>query len=335
MTATTPESAPRPETLLQVQELKLQFDTPRGALRAIEGVSFEVAPGECVGIVGESGCGKSMTARAVMGLVPEPGKIKGGRVLFEGHDLLALSPREWRKVRGRKVALVFQEAKRALDPTATVGSQIVEAIQLARNVSRGTAEEEAQQALGLVGLPDAQRVMQSYANELSGGMAQRVMIAIAIVGGAKLIIADEPTSALDVSVQAQILKLLRDLRDRTQSSLVLITHDLGVAAENCDRIVVMYAGQIVEEAPAQELFRNPGHPYTQRLLEALPTKGRGAPRPIAGSVPDLVSPPPGCRFVTRCPLAVPACSTVPAAIAIGPKHFVACVHASPDVTRPV
>ncbi|MBM3569358.1 MAG: ABC transporter ATP-binding protein [Alphaproteobacteria bacterium] len=310
--------------LLAVRGLKLRFDTRRGVVRALDGVSFEVAPGECVGLVGETGCGKSITARAVMGLVPAPGRIEGGEIRLDGRDLMALPAEEWRAVRGSQVAMIFQEPKRALDPTATVGSQIVEAAMLARRIDRAEAKRLALDTLRQVGLADPERIMRTYAFELSGGMAQRAMIAIAVVGGSRLIIADEPTSSLDVSIQAQILRLLQDLRRRLGSALILITHDLGVAAENCDRIVVMYAGQIVEQAPARELFRAPAHPYTERLLRSLPRPGRDALSPIPGTVPDLIDPAPGCRFANRCERAGPDCAATPAMSEIGRRHFVAC-----------
>jgi oligopeptide/dipeptide ABC transporter ATP-binding protein len=317
-------SAEPAANLLSVRGLTLRFHTKRGVVKALDEVSFDVAPGECVGIVGETGCGKSVTARAIMGLVPAPGRIEGGEIRLDGANLLDLPPKAWRGIRGRQISLVFQEAKRALDPTATIGNQIIEAARLARTISRREARVIGVETLKQVGLSDPERIMASHAFELSGGMAQRVMIAIAIVGGSRLIIADEPTSALDVSIQAQILRLMQDLRARLGSALILITHDLGVAAENCDRIIVMYAGQVVEQAPARQLFRDPAHPYTRRLLQSLPRPGGAKLQPIPGTVPDLVNPPSGCRFVTRCDRAVPDCAVRPALAPIGEAHAVAC-----------
>lgn len=312
-------------SLLDVRDLRLNFHTRRGVVHALDGLNFNLAAGECLGIVGETGCGKSVTARAIMGLVPYPGRVEAGEILFEGRNLLTLSPAEMRRMRGRKISFVFQEARRALDPTATIGKQILEAAMLGHDIKAREARQLSIATLKSVGLADAERIMSSYSFELSGGMAQRAMIGMAIVGGAKLVIADEPTSALDVSIQSQILKLLRDVRETTGSSLILITHDLGVAAENCDRVAVMYAGQIVEIAPSESLFRQPAHPYTERLLKALPVPGQEALVSIPGTVPDLIAPPKGCRFANRCDRAVAVCSQVaPPLDEVGPGHLVAC-----------
>jgi len=314
------------EPLLEVRDLKINFYTYRGVVKALEGVRFSIGQGESVGLVGETGCGKSVTARAIMGFVEPPGKIESGEIFLENEDLLTYSERDMRQIRGRKISFIFQEPKKALDPTATVGNQLMEAATVARGVDRDAARALALETLVQVGLGDADRVMQSYSFELSGGMAQRVMIAMGMVGGSRLMIADEPTSALDVSIQAQILRLLRDIRATQNSALLLITHDLGVAAENCDRIIVMYAGRIVEAGPVREIFREPAHPYTVKLLNALPAPGKTRLEAIPGMVPDLVDPPTGCRFSNRCDRSSAACSKLPPLTQISPDHAVACIH---------
>ena len=312
-------------SLLDVKNLRIHFYTYRGVVQALEGVSFTIAAGESVGLVGETGCGKSVTARAIMGFVEPPGLIEEGEILLEGENLLALSDRQMRRVRGRKVSMIFQEPKKALNPTSTVGTQLMEAATISRGLARKEARSLALATLELVGLGDGARVMRSYSFELSGGMAQRVMIAMGVVGGSRLMLADEPTSALDVSIQAQILRLLRTIRADQESALLLITHDLGVAAENCDRIIVMYAGRIVESGPVRRIFRNPAHPYTDKLLRALPAPGKSRLEAIPGTVPDLIDPPSGCRFSNRCDHATDLCrSTRPSLDSAGPEHEVAC-----------
>jgi len=316
----------RMQELLEVSDLKINFYTYRGIVKALEGVSFKIAPGEAVGLVGETGCGKSVTARAIMGFVEHPGKVESGEIRLEGENLLDMTERELRRIRGRRISFVFQEPKKALDPTATVGAQLIEAATTAREIDSKTGYELAVKTLDQVGLGDAERIMASYSFELSGGMAQRVMIAVAMVGGSRLLIADEPTSALDVSIQAQILRLLKDIRQLQDSSMLLITHDLGVAAENCDRIIVMYAGRIVESGPVREIFHHPAHPYTVKLLNALPAPGKAQLEAIPGTVPDLVDPPVGCRFSNRCDRATDVCSQLPPLVAVGTEHAVACQH---------
>ena len=313
------------EALLEIRDLRLSFETYRGVVNALEGIDLVVYPGEALGVVGETGCGKSVTARAAMGFVEPPGRVDGGEVLFQNRNLLTMAPEDLRRLRGKEISFVFQEAKKALDPTATVGSQIIEAVQISRGLRRRAAQALARDTLAQVGLADAERVMRSYAFELSGGMAQRVMIAIAVVGGSKLLIADEPTSALDVSIQGQILALLADIRARTGAALMLITHDLGVAAENCDRIAVMYAGRVVESGDVIEVFRRPAHPYTAKLLRALPLPGVERLAAIPGSVPDLVDAPPGCRFANRCDRVKDVCRlSRPEMVALGQAHFADC-----------
>jgi oligopeptide/dipeptide ABC transporter ATP-binding protein len=321
------------EPLLRVDELRLHFDTRTGIVPALEGISFAVRQGESLGIVGETGSGKSMTARAIMGLVPGNGRIVGGSIRLNGEELLTLPSKAWRGVRGRKVSMVFQEAKRALNPVCTVGDQIIEAAVQALDLPRAAAKALAIQTLKKVGLADPERIMHNYSFEMSGGMAQRAMIAIAIIGGAKLIIADEPTSALDVSIQAQILGLLRDLRRDLGSALILITHDLGVAAENCDRIAVMYLGQIVEVAPSRMLFENPSHPYTCALLAALPSPaGRG--RPIGRTVRNI-PPPRGFRYAERRNADGSTVTELAEMVEIESGHFVACQKADVALAGPV
>ncbi len=315
------------EPLLEIRDLDIRFHGYRGVVHALEGVNLAIGAGEAVGLVGETGCGKSVTARAVIGMIEPPGRLERGAILFEGQDILRLSERKLRQIRGRKISFIFQEPKKALDPTAKVGLQLTEAARIARGIPRREAEQLAAACLKDVGLADVERVMGAYAFELSGGMAQRVMIAMALVGGSRLIVADEPTSALDVSVQAQILRLLRDIRDRYNSSLLIITHDLAVAAENCDRIAVMYAGRIVESGPVRDIFHRPAHPYTDRLLRALPAPGRDTLEAIPGTVPDLLDPPPGCRFANRCERATAICREVtPPFAEVTPGHGVACYH---------
>jgi peptide/nickel transport system ATP-binding protein len=296
-------------------------------VQALEGVSLQIQPGEALGLVGETGCGKSVTARAAIGFIEAPGRLEGGEVRFENVDLLKLSERELRRIRGREISFVFQEAKKALDPICKVGVQLVDAARIARGVARREAEQLARQGLTDVGLGDVDRVMDAYSFELSGGMAQRVMIAMALVGGSRLIVADEPTSALDVSIQGQILRILRAVRQKTGSSLLLITHDLAVAAENCDRIAVMYAGRIVESGPVRAIFHHPAHPYTDKLLRALPVPGRDTLEAIPGTVPDLIDPPPGCRFANRCDRASAVCTRqTPPFVEVAPGQAAACHH---------
>ena len=319
-------------TLLAIEDLVVNFYTYRGVVKALDGINLVINRGETVGLVGETGCGKSVTARAIIRLIDNPGKIEGGRILLEGLDLLSLPEPEMRKVRGRKISFIFQEPKKALDPTATVGAQMEEAVIMATGSSQEKARELSFRILGKVGLADAQRVLESYSFELSGGMAQRIMIGMAVSGHPQLVIADEPTSALDVSIQAQILKLLQQLSADFGSSLLLITHNLGIAAENCDRIAVMYAGRIVEVGPVEAVFGAPAHPYTVGLLEALPGEDKEKLVPIPGMVPDLIFPPPGCRFSNRCSLQSGACrQDRPPALEVGEGHLVSCY--SPFLNR--
>jgi peptide/nickel transport system ATP-binding protein len=300
--------------LLSVRGLSLAFHTEEGRTTALRGVSFEVAPGKVLGIVGESGSGKSVTSLSIMRLLPiPPAVIEAGEITFGGRDLLSLREREMRAIRGREIAMIFQEPMSSLNPVHRVGDQIAEAIRAHESLSRREARDRAVALLRKVGIPDPEERARAHPHELSGGMRQRVMIAIALACGPRLLIADEPTTALDVTIQAQILDLLRSLREEFGMSIVLITHDLGVVAELADEIAVMYAGRIVEHAPVRELFERPRHPYTRGLLESLPSYQDNLRRDrlptIPGVVPDLRELPPGCAFAPRCPLAEAICTT--------------------------
>ncbi len=317
-------------TLLDVQGLAVSFWSRHRQARVLHDVSFAVGPGEIVGILGESGSGKSVTAAAIMGLIEEPpGRIEAGRILFQGRDLLALSRREHRQACGRRLAMVFQDALAALNPVYPVGRQIAEAFVIHGLAPRAKAFAKAVDLLAAVGIADPEARARAYPHEFSGGMRQRAMIAAAIALRPPLIIADEPTTALDVTVQAQILELLARVRDQGGSSILFITHDLGVIAECADRAVVMYAGRVVEDAPVMALFDAPAHPYTRGLLGSRPRLGAGGDRldPIPGTPPDPARLPPGCAFHPRCPLATDPCrSIVPAMRPLGAGR-VACHHA--------
>jgi peptide/nickel transport system ATP-binding protein len=316
--------------LLDVRDLRMVFPTDAGEARAVDGISFTLDRGDVLGLVGESGCGKSMTALSLMRLVPPPGRITGGRVLFEDRDLLGLTEREMRDVRGARMAMIFQEPMTALNPVLTVGSQVAESVFLHRPVSRRQAWQRATELLVEVGIPDAERRVHDYPHQLSGGMRQRVMIAMAIACDPLLLLADEPTTALDVTIQAEVLALLRSLRDRYGMAVLLITHDLGVVAEQADRVAIMYAGRIVEHATVDELFTRPLHPYTQALLRSMPVLGARRERleTIPGQVPSLTRLPSGCAFRDRCPLQIDECATaVPPLEEHPPGHLVACIRA--------
>jgi peptide/nickel transport system ATP-binding protein len=319
--------------LLEVDNLKTHFFTRDGVVRAVDGVSFSVAPGETLAIVGESGCGKSVTSLSILRLIASPpGRIVEGRVLFEGRDLLALTEEQMRAVRGNQISMIFQEPMTSLNPALTVGRQIAESLVLHRGLSHADAMTKATQMLSKVRLAEPERRVHQYPHELSGGMRQRVMIAMALVCGPRLLIADEPTTALDVTIQAQILELMRELARETGASIVLITHDLGVVAEMAQRVVVMYAGRKAEEAPVGKLFARPHHPYTRGLLGSMPRLGdstRSDARQrlveIPGMVPSLKGELPGCLFAPRCPNAIGRCTTeVPPLVAHDEDHWAAC-----------
>ena len=331
------------EPVLSVRELATHFFTRDGVVRAVDGVSFDVEEGRVLGIVGESGCGKSVTALSIMGLIPKPpAKIVGGEVLWEGRELTQLSERELEDVRGKEIAMIFQDPMTSLNPTLTIGTQISETIRRHEDVSRSAAQVRAAELLDEVGIPRPKERLADYPHRLSGGMRQRVMIAIAISCDPALLIADEPTTALDVTVQSQILDLLEDLREQHRMAMIIITHDMGVVAEAADDVVVMYAGQIVEHAPVLELFDHPEHPYTEALLGALPQIEDEGVRhrrmtAIPGRPPDLIDPPEACRFAARCRYAgSDACTThMPELREIRPGHLVRSEHpASERATRP-
>ncbi|UCF98863.1 MAG: ABC transporter ATP-binding protein [Spirochaetaceae bacterium] len=293
------------ESLLRVQELKTVFHTSEGIVRAVDGVNFEVQTGETLGIVGESGCGKSVTALSILRLIPNPpGRIVGGEVVFRGTNLMALSEAQMRKIRGNTISMIFQEPMTSLNPVFQVGNQIAEAIRIHQGVTKQVADRQAVEMLNAVGIPSPQVRSREYPHQMSGGMRQRVMIAMAFSCNPRVLIADEPTTALDVTIQAQILNLMSEMKDRTGSSIILITHDLGVIAENAQRVIVMYAGEIVESADVKTLFSNPLHPYTIGLLGSVPKKRSSlAKKPfstIKGRVPSLIGLPSGCKFHNRC-----------------------------------
>jgi oligopeptide/dipeptide ABC transporter ATP-binding protein len=334
-------------SLLEVRDLSVEFRLQGGAARALDGVSLEVRPGEMLGVVGESGSGKSVTALSVMRLLPSPpGRVVGGQILFEGRDLLTMPDPQMRALRGGAIAMVFQDPLSSLNPVLTVGFQVAEAIALHQQVGRAEAWERAVEALRRVRIPDPEVKARQYPHQLSGGQRQRVMIAMAFSCEPRLVIADEPTTALDVTVQRQILQLMRRLRRELGTAIMLITHDLGVVAQTCDRVAVMYAGRVVETAPVGELFAHPRHPYTQALLASVPRietgdggAGEGAEGhtmhlpTIAGQPPDLLSIPSGCPFRPRCPDARSECEVMPGAHVFGPDQWVRCWNYPPDAPK--
>ena len=303
-----PESRRRPRhergerPLLEVKGLRTSFHTRDGVVRAVDGIDFHVDRGEIMGLVGESGCGKSVTSLSIMRLVAKPGRIEAGEVLFDGRDLLTLSNDEMRRIRGDRISMIFQQPTSSLNPVWDVGRQIEEVLRIHRGMKGKVARSRAAELLKMVGIPDPERRLKNFPHEMSGGMAQRVMIAMALACEPELLIADEPTTALDVTIQAQILDLMRNLRDETGTAIVLITHDLGVVAEMCDRVAVMYAGEIVEHTDTISLFRRPLHPYTRGLIGSIPVVGdvKDELAVIPGNVPNLIDLPKGCRFAPRC-----------------------------------
>ncbi len=322
--------------LLEVNNLQIQFKTREGPIHAVNGTSFSVDEGEAIGIVGESGSGKSVTSLAIMRLLPEPPAkyLEGSSIMFNDKEIVDLNENEMRKIRGGDIAMIFQEPMTSLNPVLTIEQQIVEPLQVHLGLSGEAASNRARELLEAVGIPDARRRLKGYPHLFSGGMRQRVMIAIALAANPKLLIADEPTTALDVTVQAQILELIGRLRRDLNTSVILITHDLGVVAGITDRILVMYAGHVVETAATDELFANPRHPYTLGLLSAIPrldTDGTGELQTIPGSPPDLLRPPSGCPFQPRCPFSIAKCQEPPPYVTVGPNHKSACWV---DVTDP-
>jgi len=290
------------QALLEIKNLKTYFYTEDGIVKAVDGIDFRVFPGEVYGLVGESGCGKSVTSLSAMRLISKPGKIMEGEVLFDGQDLLKLTEAEMTHVRGNRISMIFQQPQTALNPVFKIGDQIAEVLNIHQDLGKETGWKRAVELLKMVGIPEAERRAASFPHELSGGMAQRVMIAMALACVPELLIADEPTTALDVTIQAQILDLMRDLRNKVGASVILITHDLGVIAEMAERVGVMYAGRIVEQTDVKTLFARPLHPYTQGLLGSIPVLGKIKERldVIPGNVPNLINLPAGCRFAPRC-----------------------------------
>ncbi len=295
--------------MLEIQNLQTKFRTDDGEITVLDGVSFRISKGETVGVVGESGSGKSVTSLSIMGLLPRTAKVSGGEIFFNGENLVGASQERMRSLRGKEIAMIFQEPMSSLNPVYTVGSQIIELVRNHTAMNRKQAREHAITMLKLVGIPRAEEIVDEYPHQLSGGMRQRVMIAMAMSCNPSLLVADEPTTALDVTIQAQILDLMRDLQNKREMAIMLITHDLGVVAEMCDRVVVMYAGQVVEEADVEQLFAHPKHPYTEGLLGSIPDMDKEEEYlfSIGGTVPSPGQMPPGCRFAERCSKAFDKC----------------------------
>jgi len=315
------------EIILSVENLTVDFYTYEGVLHVLDDVNFQIRRGEIFGLVGESGCGKSVTSRLVMGLIASNAHIRSGRILFNGKDILKMSEDELNNIRGKEISMIFQNPIGSLNPVFKVKEQMANVIMSNQGVDKDTAIDKALKLLKLVNMPDPERVLEAYPFELSGGMAQRVMIAMAISSKPKLLIADEPTTALDVTIQAQILKLIKELQEKLGMSVLFITHDLGVVAQLCDRIGVMYAGSIVAYGSTYNILKNPKHPYTKGLMGAIPRpEYKGKPLPsIKGSVPNYLDPPKGCRFHPRCSYAMEICSKEkPKMIPVGKEHYVAC-----------
>ena len=320
------------ELLLDIRGLRTQFFTDDGLARAVDGVSYSLAKGETVGVVGESGCGKSVTALSVLRLIPDPpGRIVDGEIVFEGTDLLGLSSADMRRIRGNDISMIFQEPMTSLNPVFTIGNQITEAVRLHQGLNKKQALDKAIEALRLVGIPVPERRVHEYPHQLSGGMRQRAMIAMALSCNPKVLIADEPTTALDVTIEAQILDLMRTLQEDLGTAIIMITHDLGVIAEMAHKVVVMYAGKVVEQAPVERIFASPNHPYTQGLLRSLPRVDKDASgakqrlQEIPGIVPSLLNLPTGCKFASRCPNVMPQCEEQePPLEQVASDHHSAC-----------
>ena len=318
------------DSLLRIEDLHISFDTYRGKAKALNGMELEIAPNEVMGLVGETGCGKSVTAFSIVGLLDEKAVVDRGHIWFEGEDLTRKSEKEMRQIRGKRIAMIYQEPATALNPVLSIGFQLSEVIRLHSPVrlSKAQVNHKALELLAAVALPDPQQLLGKYPHELSGGQRQRVMIAMALSGQPSLIIADEPTTALDVTTQAEILRLMKSMQEQFQTSLLLVTHDLGVVAETCDRVGVMYAGNIVEVGTTKQIFEEALHPYTQGLLRAIPLvdERRSKLETIPGSVPNLLDPPLGCRFHPRCAKLAPVCqrSERPLLREVDPQHWVAC-----------
>ncbi len=322
---------PSDDKLLQVKNLKTHFFTEDGVVKAVDGVDFELRRGEILGLVGESGCGKSVTSFSIMRLIGQPGKIVAGQIWFDGRDLCKLSEKDMRQIRGDRISMIFQQPTSCLNPVFKAGDQIAEVLEIHQNLGKEKGWERTIELLKLVGIPEPEKRANSYPHELSGGMAQRVMIAMALACVPELLIADEPTTALDVTIQAQILTLMRDLHNNLETSIILITHDLGIVADMCERVAIMYAGRIVEQTDVRTLFKNPQHPYTRGLIGSVPVLGqiKTELEVIPGSVPNLIELPPGCRFAPRCRARLERklqkCSEQePELLPIGINHTVRC-----------
>jgi oligopeptide/dipeptide ABC transporter ATP-binding protein len=315
--------------LLEVKDLHTSFFTPQGEVRAADGISFSVMPGRLTGIVGESGSGKTVSALSVMRLLPENARITGGSIIFDGSDLLRLSEAEMRAIRGARIAMIFQEPMTSLNPVFTIGSQIGEAIRLHQRTSRHETRDRTIEALRMVGIADPERRIKDYPHQLSGGMRQRVMIAMALACEPRLLIADEPTTALDVTIQAQILDLIRELQQRLGLAVILVTHDLGLVAQYADDVTILYAARVMEQARADDIFADPLNPYTKGLLASIPGLGgtrRRRLQAIPGTIPSAAHPPTGCRFHPRCTVAIPDCAQIePPLEAKKPNHYAACI----------
>ena len=319
------------KNILEVRGLKTQFFTESGVVRAVDGVDFSVQRGEVLGIVGESGCGKSVTSLSIMRLIGQPGKIVEGEIVFDDEDLVNAPENDMVKIRGNRISMIFQQPQSSLNPVFRVGDQLSEVLHIHQDLGRDAGEKRAIELLGMVGIPEPESRVQAFPHELSGGMAQRVMIAMALACVPELLIADEPTTALDVTIQAQILDLMRNLRSKMETSIILITHDLGVVAEMCDRVNVMYAGRIVEKASVEDLFQNPKHPYTEALIGSTPVLGQADKEltTIPGSVPNLINLPSGCKFAPRCLARIQneleiCTQEEPELKVVAPNHMVRC-----------
>ncbi|GAA4709541.1 ABC transporter ATP-binding protein [Brevibacillus fulvus] len=317
------------DRILDVKDLQVSFHTYAGEVKAVRGVNFHVNRGEAVAIVGESGSGKSVTAQSIMKLIPmPPGEFKSGQILFNGEDIIRKSKKEMEAIRGKEIGMIFQDPMTSLNPTLTIGTQIMEGLIKHQKMSKSAARERAIELLKMVGIPQPERRVLQYPHEFSGGMRQRAMIAIALACSPKLLIADEPTTALDVTIQAQILDLMKDLQKKMDTSIILITHDLGVVAEMCDRVIVMYAGKVVESGTVDEIFYNPQHPYTKGLLRSVPRLDLNKDEPLTpifGTPPDLLRPPVGCGFTARCESAMRVCQQYdPELQQVGESHQAAC-----------
>ncbi len=326
------------DRLLELKDLEVSFDTYAGEVKAVRGVSFHLDKGEAIAIVGESGCGKSVTAQSIMRLIPSPpGRVKNGSIMFNDKEILNLSEKEMQAVRGSEIGMIFQDPMTSLNPTMTIGKQITEGLIKHRHLNKAQANEEALKMLKLVNIPNAEKRMKQYPHEFSGGMRQRAMIAIALACNPKLLIADEPTTALDVTIQAQIIDLMQDLQKELNTAIILITHDLGVVADMAQRILVMYAGKIIESGKVEDIFYNPKHPYTWGLLKSVPrldSRQKENLMPIEGTPPDLFSPPVGCGFAARCEYCMSICKErQPEFIQVGDGHHAACWLSHPNAPK--